>query len=321
MNFNIKKKLLCVIGAVSISLNGFSSIQEEHLKRIEDTFINHSESKGYNVIKINVDNYLNVTDKEKEELTSLEGKADYLDELISDIKENKWNNDHFVFSYQNNYVFLYANDLKPSNFQKNICGGMALMSTLNECLNNYPMVKVNLETVLKDNAMYLNSNYIADFLYIHELAHLMPESNKIPEFDVANVYLDELDIHYKEIYSDLFAVIFLNNYLKYDLNEIQNIITLRNMKLQSNLDLIHYSVPYIEALIQRNDWKESNSFEDISNIISDVYATVNNNNIISKKRYKNIFYQYVNFCNDFNPRKAQSKNIINIFSEFCENAK
>lgn len=319
MNFNIKNKTIYTIASLLFSLNSFSAIDKEHHKTIENTFIKYSESKGNNITKINVNNFLNVSDEEKVELTKLEGKEDYLDELIKKIKNNNWNNDKIVFHYENNYVFLYANDLKPENFQKNICTGMALMSTLNECLNNYPIVKVNLETVLKDNGLFLDHNYIADFLYIHELSHLLPESDNVPDFDVTNVYIDEINIHYKEIYADLFAVIFLNNYLGYKLEDIQNIITLRNMKLHSTPDLIHYSVPYIENLIQRDDWNNISSFEDISKVISKVYSDVNNTTVISKKKFMNIYYQYFNFCKDFNPKKAQSKNILNITAKFCLN--
>ena len=315
-----KKIILAITVVLSFNLNA-SNLNSEHYEKIENTFINYAISKGENVTKIDVDDFRRVTDEEKQKILIQKEKNPKLNELFDIILEGNWSNNNMIYNSGDETALLYPNRLKPLNYQKDACNYINLITDINNCLATYIAVKENLANVMNNNKIYLSDTYLSDFLYIHELSHLIPSQRNVPEFDTTNLWIDDVVIHYGEMYSDLFAVIFLNNYLGYDEKDIQDIIKLRDFKLHSKPDLIHYSVPYINLMLENEEWKELKSFDDIDEYIKNIYVNYNNNNIVSKKRFKNIYYNYYNFCEGFNYRMVASGNIVDFMKIYCKKSK
>lgn len=317
----ILKNFIIFLSLISINTYGINLTDEDYNK-IENTFISYALSKGENVIKIDIFDYRKLTDEEKINILDLKDKNSDkgINELFDDILNNDWSNNNMIYNQGVNSVFLYPKKLKPNSFRSNLCNYIILISDMTSCLKNFIGVKDNLNYIMNNNGIYLDDNYIADFLYIHELSHLIPAQRVLPEYDKTNVWVDNKLIHFGEMYSDLFSIIFLNNYLGYDDKKIEDVITLRNFKLFSSEDLLHYSVPYINYLQNDTEWKNLKSFEEIDDFIRNLYINVSNEKTISKKEHKDVYYEYENFCKNFSFIGLESRNAFDLLKKHCFNA-
>lgn len=313
---------IVLISALLISFNSFSiELDNSDYNKIEKTFIGYAESNGDDIIVIDVFDFNDINENERISINSEYKKNPDLYILFEKILNGKWSNNTMIYNLGNKTVLLYPKKLKPINFYNSECGYISIVSDLNSCLTTYIDVKKNLSNVMNDNGIFIDNSYMSDFLYIHELSHLVPQQRIVPNFNIENVWIDDLTKHFGEIYSDLFSIIFLSNYLKYEKYNINDVVTLRNLKLHSSPDLIHYSVPYIDKMKNLDNWSELRSFEDIDLYIREIYSTVNNEQVISKKQYKDVFTSYVSFCRNIKLQNVKSTNVIKYIYDFCLKSK
>ena len=315
----MKRIVQCFLFTIALTAPATHAITQSNYKTVEETFFNHSEANNHKIINVNVSDFRKLSEKEKEQVKKIKNNNPNVNTVLNTILKNEWSNNDLIYHFGiGGSMFLYPEKLKPQNFKDAECSYLLLFTDLSDCLRTYIGVKQNLTNVMKHNKIFIKEEYLADFLYIHELSHLLPQQQNIPEHNVTNVWVDSHINHYREIYSDLFAVIFLHNHLKYPIQDIKNVVLLREFKLHSNDDLLHYSIPYIEDLINDDNWKNAKSFEEIDIIIRDNYKRVSDNNIISKKSLTDIKIKNLEFCKNVKLSLVESQNIIDLLKDYCK---
>ena len=313
---NIKTTTLMIVAVSSFFANS-SELSDNDYNKIENTFINYEKSKNNEVTVFDIDNYNQLTEENINYLNILKQKKPIYADLIETILNQENENNDIVINQGNQSAFLYPNLLKPNQFRENECAYMVLITDLKECLRTYIGVKNNLKELVINNNIILNDDYIADFIYIHELAHLLSGQRVIPKYNRTNLWVDNKYVHFGEMYSDLFSVIFLNNHLGYKEQEIDNVLQIRDFKLEANSDLVHYSNPYIKELLKTENWKDLKSFDDIDKAIREIYVKVTNENTISNKNLSNPESKYYNFCKNFNFDGLKTKNVLKFMESHC----
>lgn len=322
-------KIIKKIGIVSLSLLSFVAqaemFSEEQYKTIESSFIEYAKENGDDVYPFYVDNYLDI---KKEEMASFlkvkeSNPPNEILDLIKAVSEGNANNSRQVINYSGNKTaWVMANNLKGNRFFENNCSYLKLISTDEDCLATPPVIKENIKQVLNYNDIYLNEEYFSDFFFIHELSHLIPQQRTFPEnIDVTRIWVDNYKMQYREVYSDLFAVIYLHNILGYHKEELNNVVLFRNFNLNANDDLMHYSVPYIEAMLKNDEWETLTTFESIDNYIIKLYQKVNKDIVISKKNYRHIRLQNFEWCNNLNFSPFRVREVLDTVVYHCKKVK
>jgi hypothetical protein len=149
--------------------------------------------------------------------------------------------------------------------------------------------------IKRNHVPTLDSDYLGNFIVVHEFAHTLPEQlkldlpnfyNKITNPDVKKEM--QLVAHYNEVYSDLYAGLRLLQ-KGYPVENLDQIIFMRNVSLFLSKDIVHYSTPYIHALknINKKDYMLASSFEDMDKIINKIFfQVINSMNVMDE----NIFF-------------------------------
>lgn len=310
--------LLLTISSVSTS----KILSVDEYNNIKDVFFQNAEK---DFIGLKIKNYKNISDEEAitlEKIT-LENKNDEFVALSNAILNGQNLNNYAVIEYEDDKVaWVMPTAFEPKGFLENNCAYWTLIANYN-CLSTAGFVKNDLKNFLIKFKLPINEEYFANFIYIHELSHLIKKQKIMPDnIDVTKIWTDDVELHYREVYSDLFAIIFLHNYLKYPENEIDNILLFRNFNLHSKNDLNHYSPPYIHAMLNNNyEWKTLKSFDDIDVLIRSIFKDVNDNSIVSKKEYHNIYDVTFKWCNNLKFGTLKTKNTLDLIISHCKNLK
>lgn len=299
----VLKKILTLGLLLTSVVSQAEMFSEEEYQKIEDSFIDYARKNGDDVYPFYIENYSAITDEERLYLEKESEKSpEEIQHLISFILKGEANNLHYVINFHNNITaWVMSDQLKGQKFIDNECTYLKLISTNEDCITIQPLIRTNIKEVLTYNNIVVNEEYFADFFYVHELSHLIPQQRTLPnDIDVTRIWVDDVNAHYREIYSDLFAAIYLHNIVGYNLKEMNNIVTFRNFNLNANDDLTHYSVPYLKEMLKNEKWKTLSSFESINDLIEEVYVKVNKDIVVSKKRFKHIQAQNFQWCNNVN---------------------
>lgn len=321
---NNLKKIFLFISIIGSQFSYSQILNHDNYSKIQDTFVDYAISKGDDLVKINVKDYDNKTKDEIEYLNSLKGINDIQDYMVNNILEGKITNSFAAINFPNadKNFWVYPQGFLPDDLDKNYCSMLFPFGEISKCLQTPDFVKLNLKKILENNGIVFDYEYLNNFYFIHELVHLIPSQRKTPDnVDVFKVWIDDLNMHYREVYSDLFAIIFLSNYLGYNQDKIINITRLRDFNLNSNDDLIHFSSPYIRTLINDNKWKELKSFEDIDLYIKKIFKETIDQTTISKKNYRYVHEKNFDWCNHLDFMGATSQDVIGILVKHCKKLK
>ena len=300
-------------------------LKEEQYEKIKETFVSEARDRGADITLLTIRDYAKITEDEK---NILEKRRSLYDDSPSEVIRFVVDNG----SNLNNLALLEANDnkttwvmpinMQPNGFLENKCSYIQMIGSNEDCLSLNSKLKENVKDFLMYHDIKINEEYMSDFYFIHELAHLLPSQKRFPNgTDITKIWVDDQLSHYSEIYSDLFAIIFLNNYLGYDVKSIVNVINFRNFNLTANNDLKHYSPPYIEELMKTKDWLKAKSFEDIDSFIQSVFLKVNKTKIISKKEYKMIHHNNFVWCNNIDISLFKSREELEMIIYHCKKMK
>ena len=314
----LKKIFLGVILIISMSAlsNDFDN------DKVKNDFF--SRYNNENLVIFEVFNYKKI---EKEEIASINkinemNGNNSIGRLSQKIINNKIDNHYSVINYNDRKnAWIYPTGLEYDNFYNGNCSYLFFLSNEEDCLNTKDVIKNEIKRELKLNGIKINEEYFSKFYFIHELSHLIPEQKKLPNgVDKTRIWTRNVDLHYREIYSDLFSVIYLNNFYNEDIENIKTIIAFRNFNLNANNDLIHFSTPYLKELLKRNDFNILNTFEDIHKYIEDLYLYINENQIISKKNNLGIKQKNIEWCNR-KQSKTNYKKVFTIIENHCKKIK
>lgn len=319
-----KKTILCLL-PILLSFNVNSKLLEkEDYKKIKETFVSEAKEQGGDVTVLSIQDYAKITEKEKNDLNSLKEETEGSPTAIIEYALNGYN--------FNNLALLEANDnkttwvmplgMEPNGFYENNCTYLQMIGNNEDCLSMYPQLKENIKDFLNYHDIKINEEYMSDFYFIHELTHLLPNQKELPAgVDVTRIWVDDINTHYAEMYSDLFAAIFLNNFLGYSSESLANIVQFRDFNLTANDDLRHYSTPYIEEMLKSKDWLSLKSFEEINKYIEKIYLKVNREKIISKKEYKMVHHKNFVWCNEMDISLFKSKEELEMIIYHCKKMK
>jgi hypothetical protein len=177
----------------------------------------------------------------------------------------------------------------------NDCAGAFILFQSYTCFQLDDNTKSFLTKYIKRNHVpTLDSDYLGNFIVVHEFAHTLPEQlkldlpsfyNKITNIDVKKE--PQLIAHFNEAYSDLYAGIRLLQ-KGYPVENLNQIIFMRNVSLFLTKDIVHYTAPYIEALKQldKEDYMVASSFDDIDKIIKKIFfQVINETNVMDDKLF------------------------------------
>lgn len=175
----------------------------------------------------------------------------------------------------------------------NDCAGAFILFQSYTCFQLDSNTKSFLTKYIKRNHVpTLDSDYLGNFIVVHEFAHTLPEQlkldlptfyNRITNPDVKKE--SPLVAHYNEAYSDLYAGIRLLQ-KGYPVQNLDQIIFMRNVSLFLSKDILHYTSPYIQVLknLDKKDYMAASSFEDIDKIINKIFfQVINDMNVIDDK--------------------------------------
>lgn len=320
------KKIRYLIPLILLSsIVNAEMLSEKQYENIKSTFVAQAKIQGADVTILNVKNYTSLTEQEIKELKERrELRDDSPAEVARFILENKANMNPLALLHANDdkTTWVLPRDMEPLGFLKNDCTYVQMIGSNEDCLSLHPQLKKDLKNFMNYHDIKINEEYMSDFYFIHELTHLLPNQRILPEgTDETRIWVNEPLVHYSEIYSDLFAIVFLNNFLKYDIKSITNVVNFRNFNLTANDDLRHYSPPYIEELLKRKDWLDMKSFDEIDKLIQSIFLKVNQEHIISKKEYKLIHHENFVWCNDIDISLFKSKDELNMVIYHCKKMK
>lgn len=308
----------------SVCVNA-SNLSDENYQKIENLFLNYAEDNGDKIQTFDVNNYLKLTESEKKQIENINTTTTEpaIKNLTGFMLNGEAHNRAFIINYIDNVTaWVMAKGLKGNNFKNNECSYLYFLSASEDCLDTALVIKQNVKEVLLAHGIKLNESYFSDFFYLHELSHLIPQQRKVPEdIDVTKIWVENTPLHYREIYSDLFAVMYLNNVLKYNEEDIYNVIAYRDFNLNGNSDLVHYSVPYIQALVKDPEWKNAKTFESMDRIIQKIYKQVNDEMIISKKEFKDVHRRNFEWCNELDFSKFRIREALHIVVHHCKKIK
>lgn len=183
--------------------------------------------------------------------------------------------------------YAFALIAVPNIYYENYsdCAGAFILFQSFTCFQLDDNTKSFLTKYIKRNHVpSLDSDYLGNFIVVHEFAHTLPEQLKL---DLPNFYnrITNKDVkkepalvsHYNEVYSDLYAGIRLLQ-KGYPVENLDQIIFMRNVSLFLSKDVVHYSTPYIQALknIPKKDYMLASSFEEIDQMINKIFFQVIN---------------------------------------------
>jgi hypothetical protein len=313
-----KKTLIGItlITSMSVYSNDFDN------DKVKNDFL--SRYNNENLIVFNVFNYKKLKEEEIKSINKINeiNKNNSIGVLSQKILNNNINNHYSVINYSDRKnAWIYPIGLEYNNFYHGNCSYLFFLSNEEDCLNTKDIIKSEIKRELKLNGVNINEDYFSKFYFIHELSHLIPEQKQLPNgVDKTRIWTRNVNLHYREIHSDLFSVIYLNNFYNEDIKNIETIIAFRNFNLNANNDLVHFSTPYLKELLKRNDLNDLNTFEDIHKYIEDLYLYINKIQIISKKNNLKIKQQNVEWCNNKQSTTSHKK-VFTIVENHCKKIK
>ncbi len=321
--FNNFKWLISFLLLPSLSMAALLS--DSQYEKIKETFVSQSIEQGGDITVLTARDYTKITEEER---LTLEKRMNLMDDSPAEVARFVLEENYNL----NNLALLEANDgkttwvmpvdMQPNGFLKNNCAYIQMIGSNEDCLSLYPQLKENIKDYLSYHDIKINEEYMADFYFIHELSHLLPTQKTLPKgTDITRIWVDDQLSHYAEIHSDLFAIIFLTNYLGHDVKSIINIVNFRNFNLTANNDLNHYSPPYIEELLKTRNWLDMKSFKEIDDYIKSVFLKVNKEKIISKKEYKIIHHKNFVWCNNIDISLFKSREELEMIIYHCKKMK
>lgn len=311
---------------LSLFLLSFQSqaelLSEEQYQQIKKVFFEKDKEKRELVV-FDLNNHKNISEDERVEISKI-SKYDNSASVIANYILKGEGKNHFSVLHGSDGVssWLYPKGLEPRSFIENECSYLFYVSTNNDCLNTPMPIKKNITEFLKKHNVKIDEEYFADFIFIHELSHLLPSQKKLPEgVDVTRIWVDKTIEQYREVYSDLFSILFLHNQMKYPEYKINEVIQFRKFNLNANDDLRHYSIPYIEKMKQFEEWTEVKTFEEMDSLIKKIYLEVNEETIISIKSYPVVHARNFYWCDNLDFSSVQTKEALDILVYHCKKLK
>lgn len=148
--------------------------------------------------------------------------------------------------------------------------------------------------IKKNYVPNLSSDYLGYFTIIHEYAHTLPEQLRLSPMDIFSGITNKdikkdmnMIYHYNEVYSDLYAAIRLLQ-MGYTLQDLDQIIFMRDVSLYLYDDYYHYSSPYIKALkkIPSDKYMTISSIEETNTLIRTIfYSVINEKDTMDYKNF------------------------------------
>lgn len=248
----------------------------------ENVYVLHLAAKDFGLMKPseldinlkNIDKMLNnknlVDNLSKEDLDAVESNFSSLLQAIYMDKDPQVNQAVTYNVKMKDYAFALI--AVPNIYYEdyNDCAGAFILFQSYTCFQLDDNTKSFLTKYIKRNHVpTLDSDYLGNFIVVHEFAHTLPEQlkldlpsfyNKITNIDVKRE--PQLIAHFNEAYSDLYAGIRLLQ-KGYPVENLNQIIFMRNVSLFLTKDIVHYTAPYIEALKQldKEDYMVASSFD------------------------------------------------------------
>lgn len=259
---------------------------------IKKTFIDYS-SQYKKIIDLDINN---IEKPDKESLINIDKELKEYNLVNWFLKQN--NNRMVTNINKDTSLFSYSNDLYPNKMMDNHFVMMLFFFTYNDALKISKKDLINLNKLIYSVNIGINEKYIADFMFVHELTHLIKYQNKLPNgINFNNIWVDNYYYHYQEMHSDLFSVIYLHNFLNYSLDEINNILNFRRFNLFYNDDFYHYSNPFIKKLLkEKTTWVNLKDFDEINDYISNIYISVSKEQEIGKYLFNDDKIYTKNIC-------------------------
>lgn len=290
--------------------------------KVKNDFLSRYDNE--NLVVFNVFNYKDLKEEEIKSVKKINevNKNNSIGALSQKILNNNIDNHYSVINYSDRKnAWIYPTGLEYDNFYNGNCSYLFFLSNEEDCLNTKDSIKSEIKRELKLNGINIDEDYFSKFYFVHELSHLIPKQKKLPNgIDKTRIWTRNVNLHYREIYSDLFSVIYLNNFYNEDIKNIKTIIAFRSFNLNANNDLIHFSTPYLKELLKRNDFNNLNTFEDIHKYIEDLYLYINKTQIISKKNNLEIKQKNIEWCNNKQSTTSYKK-VFTIIENHCEKIK
>ena len=279
----MKIYILIVLSLFSINTYSYD------YNKIKKDFIDYSRQYK-TVIDLNINN-INYPDN----ISKLNIREAFNDDKKTIKSFSSLNNNNMVINLTSNKViFSYPKELYPDSLMMKKLVPFLFFFNFNDCSIVKKEDIDSFNTFTKPFIKELNLKYIADIMFIHELAHLISFQYKIPkDVNVFNIWVDNYYEHFQEIHSDLFSIIYANNYLNYSIRDINSFLLFRKANLFLNDDLYHYSNPFINYMIKNEeDWNKLKDFNKINDYIANIYVKISNTEIIGfpllKKEKKSI---------------------------------
>lgn len=318
------KKIIKQIIALSFFVFSSSSysLTDASYKKIKEIFLEQAKKDG-EIVVFDIQNHKDITKSEKKEIEKIKLLDNSSSVIAKYILDGKGNNHNSVIRGSDGVTsWVFAKGLEPISFVENKCSYLFYVSTNQDCLNTPLPIKENIEEFLNFHNIYIDKEYFSNFFFIHELAHLIPEQTILPDnIDITRIWIDDVVKQYQEVYSDIFSTIFLHNFLNYPVSKYKEIVSFRDFNLNANDDLKHYSVPYLEKMIKKNDWKELKDFDKIDAYIQNLYREINKEIIISKKRNTFIYKKNFSWCNNLDFTSIKTKEALDIVVYHCKKLK
>tara|TARA_Y100000588_G_scaffold321228_1_gene352299 strand:+ start:3860 stop:4819 length:960 start_codon:yes stop_codon:yes gene_type:complete len=314
------KKALIGITTLITSMSAYSNDFDND--KVKNDFLSRYDNE--NLFIFNVFNYKKLKEEEVKSVNKIyeANKNNSIGALSQKILNNNINNHYSVINYSDRKnAWIYPIGLEYDNFYNGNCSYLFFLSNEEDCLNTKDNIKNEIKRELKLNGIEINEDYFSKFYFVHELSHLIPKQKQLPNgIDKTRIWTRNVNLHYREIYSDLFSVIYLNNFYNEDIKNIDTVVAFRNFNLNANNDLVHFSTPYLKELLKRDDFNNLNTFEEINKYIEDLYLYINKTQIISKKNNLEIKQKNIEWCNN-KQLTTNYKKVFTIIENHCKKIK
>jgi len=290
--------------------------------KVKNDFLSRYDNE--NLFVFNIFNYKKLKTEEIKSVNKINeiNKNNSIGVLSQKILNDNIDNHYSVINYSDRKnAWIYPIGLEYDNFYNGNCSYLFFLSNEEDCLNTKDKIKNEIKRELKLNGIEINEDYFSKFYFVHELSHLIPKQKELPNgIDKTRIWTRNINLHYREIYSDLFSVIYLNNFYNEDIKNIDTIIAFRNFNLNANNDLVHFSTPYLKELLKRDDFNNLNTFDDIHKYIEELYLYINKTQIISKKNNLDIKQKNIEWCNN-KQSTTNYKKVFTIIENHCKKIK